>query len=85
MCSRTDIFSEIDSPKLPAVQFVTIDIYVSRVSIVGIVVSIGRFPFEDDFVFAISIYIPNACIIGLIGITLTIRGYPFRRNIKGNI
>ena len=35
-----EYFSEIDSPKLPAVQFVTIDIYVSRVSIMGIVVSI---------------------------------------------
>ena len=82
MGSSADVGTEVDTPKRGVGSwrlgvdgrgnFVTIDEDVSSEAFVTIVVGVGWFPFEDDFVLSIAIHIPYAGIICRVGIASAI-------------
>ena len=64
----TDVLPQVDAPEFLAVQFVAIKDDITRITVVRVVVRIGRIPFQDDFILTISIHISHATIIRGIGI-----------------
>ena len=73
MGTGTDVLSEIDAPQLFAVQAVTIYQNFAGIAVVGVVVRVARVPFQDDFIFSISVYIAYGSIIGRINVGISRR------------
>ena len=60
----TDVRAKINTPEPCAVQFVTIKERVACETALRIVMRIGGIPFENDFVFTVTIHVRCAAIIG---------------------
>ena len=73
MCTCTDVLSHVDAPKLLAdpftYDFVAVEEGIASVTGLGVVLRIGRIPFDNDLVFTISINIAHRAIIGSVGET----------------
>ena len=85
MGSRPDIHPHIQTPQKSAVQLHTVQIAFSRISLNGNIVGIGRIPFYDVFIFAVSVHIPDAHIVGMIFISLPCGRHASLRFMKGDI
>ena len=74
MCSGADIPSEVDAPQLRAVEAVTVEDHVAGVSVVGIVVRVGRFPFQYQLVVAVTLHVSHATVVRRVGILSSVGG-----------
>ena len=86
MCACTYITSQINTPQLLSIQLVTVENHRTGITIMGIIMCIGRVPFQNNLILTISIHIPNAGIIRSISICLSRQSSPsfgtYQRNIQ---
>ena len=68
MGASTDIYAQINAPKLGAIHLIGIHKYISRYPRLRIVFGIGGIPFENDLILAIPVQITNRRITGRIGV-----------------
>ena len=73
VCSRADISSEVDSPESRAVELHAVDEGRAGVAPVGVVVGVGRIPFEEDLIFAVSVDITYRAVVGGVCRDLSVR------------
>ena len=79
----TDILTQIDAPELGSVELVAVEDDLSRIAVMRIVMGIGRVPFQDDFVFSVSIHIAHATVVGGIFIGFSIGSDTAGRTVDG--
>ena len=73
--SAADVDAHVDAPEQGAVQSVAVEDCRSRESVVGIVVSIGRVPLQDDFVLPVTIDIGYGGVVGSVSKTSAVGGF----------
>ena len=61
--TSTDILAKIDTPELCSVEFITIKNHIARITIVGIVVRVGRVPFHYQFILTVTIHVAHATVV----------------------
>ena len=74
MGTRTDVLSEIDAPEARAVQSDAIDEGIVGDALPRIVSGIARFPFQEQFILAVTIHITYTGIVGRIAVAWLLNG-----------
>ncbi len=80
--ARTDVTSHVYTPHTRSVQLVGIEKNRSRKTAVRIILGIGRFPFQDDFQFSVSVKITDGSIIGRVSTSLSVRHHLLLRPLQ---
>nr|GEU28583.1 indole-3-acetaldehyde oxidase [Tanacetum cinerariifolium] len=78
--ARADVLAEVDAPQARAVEFVGVQIRVARVAGLGVILGVGRLPFDDQFVRAVAVQVGRGAVVDLVRVRHAIgRGAPGRR------
>ena len=67
-----DVAAEIDPPQALARELDTVDVDLAGVAVVGIVVGVGRIPFQEDLIFAVPVHVAHGAVIGRVDGPLTV-------------
>ena len=70
MRAGADVVAEVDTPLACTVKLITVEIGGARKPVMGVVMRVRGVPFEDDFVFAVTVDIAYRSIVGRIEIFL---------------
>ena len=85
MCTGAYIASHIDTPQLLPVQLITVKNHRSRITVMSVIMCIGRIPFQNNLIFTIPVYITDTGIIRSISVCLSGRSSTslgaYQRNI----
>ena len=79
-----DIAAQVDAPQALAAELEAVDVDLAGVAVVGVVVGVGRIPFQEDLVFAVTIHVADRAVVGGIGGTLTVGHRAVQRDVEGD-
>lgn len=64
MGTRADVDAEVYAPEQCTVELIAVEQGGARVAVMGIIVSIGRVPFQDDLILPVTINITYRGVVG---------------------
>ena len=73
MSTCADILAEVNAPKALAIQLVGINKHGTRITRLRVIVSVRRIPFENQFIFAVTIEVSRAHIVRNVSARFTVR------------
>ncbi len=81
--SGADVLAQVDAPELGAIQLVAVEEHFAGIAVVGIVVGVGRVPFQDDFILAVAVHVAHTTVVGAVGIGSAVGSGSALRTVEG--
>jgi len=79
-----DIVPQINTPQERPVEFIRIQIHITRIPGLRIILSIGRIPLDNDLIFPIAGQISDTAIAGAVGVHFAGRRHAVGRTLERN-